>query len=72
MNQEKITTFDLAESAGNLHCLAIALEKYVFDNVSSVSEITPDDLSGLSGLVKAMLRSSDIHSDIAARFDSER
>lgn len=69
MKKSEITACDLAKSAGDLHCLAIALDKYVFDNVSSIADVTVDSLSGLNGMVQAILLMADSHSNKASKFD---
>lgn len=72
MKKSEITTYDLAKSAGDLHCLAIALDKYVFENVSSVADVTVDSLSGLNGIVQAILLMADNHSNKANAFDMDQ
>lgn len=70
MKKSEITAYELARSAGDLYCLAIALDKYVFDNVSSVADVTVDSLGGLNGIVKAILLMAEKHSSDVCEFDT--
>lgn len=67
MNENKVTACDLAEGAGSLHRLAIALDKYIFDNVSS-TDVSLDDINGLKGIAQAILLMASNHSEEASEF----
>lgn len=67
--EKEISMSDLAEGAVNIHCLAIALDRYIFDHVSSATDVTLEDLNGLNGIVKAMLMLSEKHFDNASTLE---
>lgn len=59
--ESEISMDDLAKSANDLYYLVIALDKYVFDNVSS-TDVTSNSITGLNGIVQSMLLSAERHS----------
>ena len=71
MSKENTTLENLVIEANNISCLAIALDKYSYENFSSAKEVTLDGLNGLKGIVSALVMMTAKHADDIADFNED-